>query len=70
MEDFLFPLGLIYRGFVFTRCNSQGDNIFVRAENKLIGMKIEVSVKEDVRETKVHVKEAIDKLFETGIISH
>lgn len=70
MECFLFPLGLIYRGFVFTRCSNQNSNVVVRAENKSIGMKIEVSVKEDVRKTKVHIKEVINKLFETGVISH
>lgn len=70
MEGFLFPLGLIYRGFVFTRCSNHSANTFVRAENKSIGMNIEVIVKDDVSSTKVHIKEIIDKLFVTGTISH
>lgn len=70
MGEFLFPLGLIYRGFIFTRHINEISNICVRAENKSIGIKMEFLVNEDIYKTKICIKNIIDNLFETGAICH
>lgn len=67
--DFIVPMGLIYRGFVFVH----KDNMIIEAENKKIGISIEteepVKVK-DIKRTKNYIKGIIDTLFKEGTISH